>query len=112
MRKGDMRAGRRTNAGTASARLRLPPGERRIPGAVDDHEFSAQAHRSDPMRLAAEVERLERELAGARTRMAELEARAEIDPLTDVLNRRGFERELTRSLAHTKRYGTSAALVP
>jgi diguanylate cyclase (GGDEF)-like protein len=111
MRKGDMRAGRRSNAGTASARLRLPAGERRIPGAVDDHESPAQAHRSDPMRLAAEVERLERELAGARTRMAELEAHAEIDPLTEVLNRRGFERELKRSLAHTKRYGTSAALL-
>ena len=63
------------------------------------------------MRLAAEVERLERELAAARTQMAELAARAEIDPLTEILNRRGFERELKRSLAHAKRYGTSAALV-
>jgi diguanylate cyclase (GGDEF)-like protein len=63
------------------------------------------------MRLAAEVERLERELAAARTQMAELAARADVDPLTDILNRRGFERELKRSLAHAKRYGTSAALI-
>jgi diguanylate cyclase (GGDEF)-like protein len=63
------------------------------------------------MRLAAEVERLERELAAARMHLAELETRADIDPLTDILNRRGFERELKRSLAHAKRYGSSAALL-
>ncbi len=34
-----------------------------------------------------------------------------VDPLTETLNRRGFERELMRSLAYVKRYGTSAALV-
>jgi diguanylate cyclase (GGDEF)-like protein len=111
MRKGDIRAGRGAKAGIQSVRRRVPAGERRIPGAVDDHESPASAHRSDPMRLAAEVDRLERELAGARARMSELETHAEIDPLTDVLNRRGFERELKRSLAHTKRYGTSAALL-
>src|SRR6185295_13686734 len=37
--------------------------------------------------------------------------RADVDPLTDVFNRRGFERELKRSLAYVKRYGTSAALL-
>jgi diguanylate cyclase (GGDEF)-like protein len=63
------------------------------------------------MRLAAEVERLEGELAAARARMAALEVYAEIDPLTEILNRRGFERELARALAHTKRYGTPAALL-
>jgi diguanylate cyclase (GGDEF)-like protein len=67
--------------------------------------------RSAAMQLAAEVERLERELATARTRMAELEVRAEIDPLTDILNRRGFERALKRSLDHAKRYESNAALV-
>jgi diguanylate cyclase (GGDEF)-like protein len=61
--------------------------------------------------LVAEVERLERELADARARMAELEARADIDPLTDLLNRRGFERALKRSLAYVNRHGTSAALI-
>ena len=61
--------------------------------------------------LLAEIERLKRELAVARARIGELEARADIDPLLDVLNRRGFERELKRALAHTKRYGTQAALM-
>jgi len=31
-------------------------------------------------------------------------------PLVDVLNRRGFERELARLLAHVRRYATPAAL--
>jgi diguanylate cyclase (GGDEF)-like protein len=61
--------------------------------------------------LRAEVDRLKRELADARARIAELELRADVDPLLDILNRRGFERELERSLAYVKRYGTPAALV-
>ena len=67
--------------------------------------------RSDPMRLAAEVARLEAELALMRERVAELETRAERDPLTAVLNRRGFARELARARAYVERYGGNAALV-
>lgn len=63
------------------------------------------------MRLVAEVDALAAELAASRARIAELEARVDIDPLTDALNRRGFERELKRSLAYVKRYGTRAALI-
>ena len=53
--------------------------------------------------LLAENERLKRELAVVRARVSDLEARADVDPLLDVLNRRGFERELKRALAHIKR---------
>jgi diguanylate cyclase (GGDEF)-like protein len=63
------------------------------------------------MQLAAEVDKLAAELHASRARVADLEARVDIDPLTDVLNRRGFERELVRSLAYVKRYRTSAALL-
>ena len=63
------------------------------------------------MRLAAEVDALAAQLEASRARITELEARIDIDPLTDILNRRGFERELKRSLAYVKRYGTSAALI-
>ena len=66
---------------------------------------------SDPARLAAEVARLEAELAAMRARVSELEAHAESDPLTAVMNRRGFERELRRAAAHMQRYGGNAALV-
>jgi diguanylate cyclase (GGDEF)-like protein len=61
--------------------------------------------------LLAENERLKRELAVARARVGELEARADIDPLLDILNRRGFERELKRALSLVKRYGTQAGLM-
>ncbi len=67
--------------------------------------------RAAVMRLAAEVDALAAQLEASRSRISELEARVDIDPLTDILNRRGFERELKRSLAYVKRYGTSAALV-
>jgi diguanylate cyclase (GGDEF)-like protein len=61
--------------------------------------------------LLAEIDRLKAELVRAEWRIAELEARADVDPLLDIFNRRGFERELTRSLAYVKRYGTDAVLV-
>jgi diguanylate cyclase (GGDEF)-like protein len=66
---------------------------------------------SNAMRLLAEVERLQAELLAMRAKMAELEATADVDPLLNIFNRRGFLRELDRALAYVKRYGTSAALV-
>jgi diguanylate cyclase (GGDEF)-like protein len=62
-------------------------------------------------RLAAEVERLAAQLAASRARINELESRVDTDPLTETLNRRGFERVLKRSLAYVTRYGGSAALI-
>ena len=123
MPKGETRHGRQTKSSTAPARPRAPTGGRRVPPPVEPpaqrlprpdgqlHEATPRPPRSTAMRLAAEVERLERELAAARTQMAALEARADVDPLTDILNRRGFQRELKRSLAYVKRYGPSAALL-
>jgi diguanylate cyclase (GGDEF)-like protein len=67
--------------------------------------------RSLAMRLAAEVKRLAAQLEQSRTRVSDLEAMIEVDPLTALLNRRGFERELKRALAYVKRYGAGAALL-
>jgi len=61
--------------------------------------------------LQAEIGRLTDELVQARCRIIELENRSELDPLLEILNRRGFERELARSISFVKRYGTPAALV-
>ncbi len=61
--------------------------------------------------LLAEIERLQAELLQAKWTIAELEARADVDPLLDILNRRGFDRELARAVAYVRRYGTQAALV-
>ncbi len=61
--------------------------------------------------LLAEIERLKALLTTAQCTVDELEARADVDPLLDILNRRGFERELKRSLAFVARYGGEAALL-
>ena len=57
------------------------------------------------------VRRLRSELAKALARVEELKASADTDFLLDILNRRGFERELSRSIAFIKRYHASGALV-
>jgi diguanylate cyclase (GGDEF)-like protein len=61
--------------------------------------------------LAAEVKWLEAQLAAARAQIVALEAVADLDPLLDILSRRGFERELRRVLDFIQRYGNVAALL-
>jgi diguanylate cyclase (GGDEF)-like protein len=57
------------------------------------------------------LRRLRAQLARALARIDELQALADTDPLLDILNRRGFERELHRSVAYIRRYRASGALV-
>lgn len=57
------------------------------------------------------LHRLRAELAKAQARIAELQASAETDFLLDILNRRGFARELTRAMAYIARYRATGALV-
>lgn len=64
-----------------------------------------------PALLLAEIERLKAEIARAELKISELEARADTDPLLDVRNRRGFMRELKRSIAHLQRYKGEAVLL-
>jgi diguanylate cyclase (GGDEF)-like protein len=64
-----------------------------------------------PALLLAEIDRLKAEIARAELRISELEARADTDPLLDIRNRRGFMRELKRSIAHLQRYKGEAALL-
>jgi diguanylate cyclase (GGDEF)-like protein len=90
------------------ARMRAAPAR-----PVRDGAEAPQPARNIPSELAvllAEVARLEGELAAARTKVKELEATADIDAVTGIFNRRGFDRELGRSLSYVKRYGTRAAL--
>jgi diguanylate cyclase (GGDEF)-like protein len=57
------------------------------------------------------VRRLRTQLAQALKRIDELQASADTDFLLDIPNRRGFERELHRSVAYIKRYHASGALI-
>jgi diguanylate cyclase (GGDEF)-like protein len=57
------------------------------------------------------VQRLRRDLAKALAEVDQLKASSETDFLLDILNRRGFERELSRSIAFIKRYQARGALL-
>ena len=94
----------------APARTRATPGR---PVRDDAEPHTAQPARNIPSELAVllgEVQRLAAELAAARAKVKDLEATADIDAVTEIFNRRGFDRELKRSLAYVQRYWTRAAL--
>ena len=95
----------------AIAQPRPPPSRQRQKPAIDLAESTGSQRPPAALRLAAEVERLAAELEASRARVMDLETRIDVDPLTETLNRRGFERELKSSLAYVNRDGVSAALV-
>lgn len=100
----------------AKARAAAAPAQPRAPQARSVREAEPRAAapaRNVPTELAVllgELQRLEGELAVSRARVKELEATADIDAVTGIFNRRGFDRELARSHSYVKRYGTRAAL--
>jgi diguanylate cyclase (GGDEF)-like protein len=61
--------------------------------------------------LRTEVERLAAELTDMRAHAALLESLAQEDPLTGLLNRRGFFRDLARAVAYRERYKTPVGLL-
>ena len=92
--------------GSAAAEIQVPAdiadrtGERLglSPAELTPAVRAALAH------LQEEVDRLQGKLADA-------ELLADLDPLTPVLNRRAFERELNRAMASARRYGEDLSLV-
>lgn len=67
---------------------------------------------ADPLaRARRQVAALKAELAAAEARIDELQAWADTDFLLNIYNRRGFERELDRSIAYIRRYKASGALI-
>ena len=79
--------------------------------AADEPIASDNRTIGGPALLLADIERLKIELTHAEWKIAELEAHADVDPMLNILNRRGFDRELARSLSYVKRYCTQAALI-
>ena len=76
-----------------------------------DRELGAGDVRSELSALRTEVERLAAELTDMRAHAASLEALAQEDPLTGLLNRRGFFRDVARAIAYRARYGTQIGLL-
>lgn len=62
-------------------------------------------------RLIKEVDKLRRELVEKQERISHLERLADEDPLTPILNRRAFVRELSRMIAHAERYGSFSSVI-
>jgi diguanylate cyclase (GGDEF)-like protein len=89
-------AGRKAASPSGGPRKAKPASPSRLPIAPDEK---------------LTVRRLRTELARALKRIDELQAHADTDFLLDILNRRGFERELNRSIAYIKRYRGSGALI-
>ena len=74
--------------------------------------IKSEAERSGALERANQTIRaLKAELADVRSRMAELQASADTDFLLGIFNRRGFERELSRSIAFVKRYDAKGAVI-
>jgi diguanylate cyclase (GGDEF)-like protein len=94
--------------------------KRRKSGVAERKATPSRARRADappasgpvaPQEARLTIRRLRTQLAQALKRIDELEASADTDFLLDIPNRRGFERELNRSIAYIKRYHASGALI-
>ncbi len=97
-------------------RMSDPAGRRRLPVAGSLMEDVPQSEltpavRSTVMQLMDELDRMSSELMEAKQRVSELEDMADEDPLVPVLNRRGFLRELERTLAYSERYQTPGSVI-
>jgi diguanylate cyclase (GGDEF)-like protein len=86
------------------------PGARRKRGSSREARLSSGVS-AELERSKQTIRRLRTQLARARRQIEELQATAETDFLLEILNRRGFERALNRSIAYIKRYHASGALI-
>ncbi|WP_092123512.1 GGDEF domain-containing protein [Bradyrhizobium erythrophlei] len=116
-----MRMKKKTTAaasGAAKRRKGAPAARKSAPGTTATKGTGTKAAGTEVSTRGAvasgdksTIRRLRAQLARAQARIEELQASAETDFLLDILNRRGFERELVRSLSFIKRYQASGALI-
>ena len=81
-----------------------------LPDNLQDAAIPSEA-RDAIIRLLKEIKFLRSEIEANHQHIAELEDLADRDPLTPVVNRRAFVRELDRAKAYGDRYGNGASLI-
>lgn len=77
---------------------------------IPEAELTPNVHRG-LSELLLEVDRLRQDLEARDRRIAYLERLADEDPLTPLLNRRAFVRELSRMMAYAERYGVTSSVL-
>jgi diguanylate cyclase (GGDEF)-like protein len=97
-----------TERRAGSALARPQPGKTAISGPKRAKADPKLPARSD---AALAIRGLRRQLAEALKKIEDLQACADTDFLLGVLNRRGFERELSRAIAYIRRYRATGALI-
>jgi len=103
-------SGARAGLKSRTAGKRRPGAEAEFLPAIRQSDLPPET-RSAVSQLMAELDRLKEELSAAHGRVIELENKADEDALLPVLNRRGFDRELERTLAYVKRHATDVSLI-
>src|SRR5258708_23278299 len=96
----------------AAKRRKTAAAERKaVPTRASLAKKAAPPKSTAPNDAKPRIRRLRAQLAQALARIDELQASADTDFLLGIPNRRGFERELDRSIAYIKRYQASGALI-
>jgi diguanylate cyclase (GGDEF)-like protein len=104
---------KKTRATAGAKRRKSPSAERKAapPRAGATKKPASRSRPIAPSDARATIRRLRTELTRARARIEDLQTSVDTDFLLDIPNRRGFERELDRSIAYIKRYHASGALI-
>jgi len=87
------------------------PGAKKPPKPRIKADVKAQKPAEPLAKATRKVAALKAQLAAAQARIDELQGWADTDFLLNIYNRRGFERELERSIAYIRRYKASGALI-
>ena len=100
---------RKEDQGDRKRRKRTVKDQTTLAG-IPEGEFTVNV-RDAVMSLMGQVESLRGELEANKKRVTELENMADEDPLLPLLNRRAFERELSRAISFAKRYKSGLSIL-